>query len=125
MWFQALWEAHVVGNKVVFSYLSKCGEEGYPGHVLVQATYQLSSSNELILSMSATSTKPTPVNLTNHSYFNLAGHVSCCFSETDVITTTITTTTTTTTTTTKMMMMIIIIIVIIIISKVYSAHFIL
>jgi len=70
---KALWEAHVVGNKVVFSYLSKCGEEGYPGHVLVQATYQL-ASNGLILSMSATCTKPTPVNLTNHSYFNLAGH---------------------------------------------------
>ena len=114
MWFQALWEAHIVGNKVVFSYLSKCGEEGYPGHVLVQATYHLSSSNELILSMSATSTKPTPVNLTNHSYFNLAGHVSCCFSETDTITTT-----------TMMMMMMIIIIIIIISSKVYSAHFIL
>jgi aldose 1-epimerase len=71
-----LWEANVDGNKVVFSYLSKCGEEGYPGHILVQAAYQLSSNNELILVMSATSTKPTPVNLTNHSYFNLAGHVS-------------------------------------------------
>ncbi|GFG36750.1 hypothetical protein Cfor_09452, partial [Coptotermes formosanus] len=71
---KALWEAHVDGNKVVFSYLSKCGEEGYPGHVLVQAAYQLSSNNELVLVMSATSTKPTPVNLTNHSYFNLAGH---------------------------------------------------
>ena len=94
MWFQVLWEAHADGNKVVFSYLSKCGEEGYPGHVLVQATYQLSSKNELSLIMSATSTKPTPVNLTNHSFFNLAGHVSCWFSETDV-----------TITTTMMMMM--------------------
>lgn len=71
---KVLWEAHADGNKVVFSYLSKCGEEGYPGHVLVQATYQLSSKNELSLIMSATSTKPTPVNLTNHSFFNLAGH---------------------------------------------------
>jgi hypothetical protein len=75
-WLQVLWESHVDGNKVTFTYLSKCGEEGYPGHVLVQATYQLSPDNELILDMTATSTKPTPINLTNHTYFNLAGHVS-------------------------------------------------
>jgi galactose mutarotase-like enzyme len=79
IWLQALWESHVDGNKVTFTYLSKCGEEGYPGHVLAQATYQLSPDNELILDMTATSTKPTPINLTNHSYFNLAGHVSCHF----------------------------------------------
>lgn len=71
---KVLWESHVEGNKVTFSYLSKCGEEGYPGHVLVQAMYQLSSDNKLILDMSAISTKPTPINLTNHTYFNLAGH---------------------------------------------------
>ncbi|XP_069684739.1 galactose mutarotase-like [Periplaneta americana] len=71
---KVLWESHVDGNKVTFTYLSACGEEGYPGDVLVQATYQLSPDNELILDMMATSTKLTPINLTNHSYFSLAGH---------------------------------------------------
>ena len=63
-------------NRLVLTYLSEDGEEGYPGQVLVQAIYQLSNDNELILDMRAASTKPTPINLTNHSYFNLAGHVS-------------------------------------------------
>jgi galactose mutarotase-like enzyme len=71
-----MWEANVEGGKVTFSYLSGDGEEGYPGSVLVHATYWLSEADELHLEMRATCTKPTPVNLTNHAYFNLAGHVS-------------------------------------------------
>ncbi|CAB3368814.1 Hypothetical predicted protein [Cloeon dipterum] len=69
-----IWAANVEGSKVTFSYLSKDGEEGYPGDLLVNATYSLSEDNELVLEMKATCTKPTPVNLTNHAYFNLAGH---------------------------------------------------
>ncbi|XP_059483137.1 galactose mutarotase-like [Neocloeon triangulifer] len=69
-----IWDANVEGVKVTFSYVSKDGEEGYPGSVLVAATYSLSEASELLLEMTATTTKPTPVNLTNHAYFNLAGH---------------------------------------------------
>ncbi|XP_059481677.1 galactose mutarotase [Neocloeon triangulifer] len=69
-----IWSANVDGPKVTFSYVSKDGEEGYPGDLLVNATYSLNEDNELSLEMTATCTKPTPVNLTNHAYFNLAGH---------------------------------------------------
>ncbi|XP_071441129.1 galactose mutarotase-like [Hetaerina americana] len=69
------WESHVVGGgKLVLSLLSGDGDEGYPGEVLTHATYSLTSNNELLLQLQATVTKPTPINLTNHSYFNLAGH---------------------------------------------------
>ncbi|KAJ9594085.1 hypothetical protein L9F63_014497, partial [Diploptera punctata] len=74
--YEKVWSTHVEGNRLMLTYLSECGEEGYPGDLLVQATYQLSPDNELILDMTAMSTKPTPINLTNHSYFNLAGHSS-------------------------------------------------
>ncbi|XP_066991294.1 galactose mutarotase [Anabrus simplex] len=73
---KVLWESHVEGTKLTLSYLSRDGEEGYPGTLLAHATYQLTPDNELILEMKATSTKPTPVNIVNHSYFNLAGHGS-------------------------------------------------
>lgn len=58
---------------VKLTYLSENGEEGYPGNLNCTVTYLLSEENELQIHYSAVTDKPTPVNLTNHSYFNLAG----------------------------------------------------
>lgn len=69
-----MWESHVEGKRVTFSYVSRDGEEGYPGEVLAQVTYELTPDNQLLIEYQATTTKPTPINMTNHSYFNLSGH---------------------------------------------------
>jgi aldose 1-epimerase len=61
---------------VTFRYLSPDGEEGYPGNLNVTATYRLNETNEVLIEYRATSDKPTIVNISNHTYFNLAGEGS-------------------------------------------------
>lgn len=71
---QVLWQAEPIGkNKIELHYLSKDGEEGYPGNLSVKVTYTLTDENELMIDYEATTDRETIVNLTHHSFFNLAG----------------------------------------------------
>jgi len=70
-----VWNAKVkeVGTGVVFTMRSPDGDEGYPGNLVSKVTYTLTNENELKIEYSATCDKSTVLNLTNHTYFNLAG----------------------------------------------------
>jgi aldose 1-epimerase len=82
---KVVWQANKVDGAgeqgVELTYLSKDGEEGFPGNLQVKVTYRLTDTNELRIEYAASNDKDTVLNLTNHSYFNLAaagdilGHV--------------------------------------------------
>ena len=69
-----VWDAEQVNDQTLkLTYFSKDGEAGFPGNLQVTVTYQLTNQNAIDIRYEATTDKPTVVNLTNHSYFNLSG----------------------------------------------------
>ena len=72
---KVVWDGEPLKGKtgVVFTYLSKDGEEGFPGNCKVKVTYTLTDANEMVIDYQATTDKDTPINVSQHSYFNLKG----------------------------------------------------
>ncbi|MCO8120264.1 galactose mutarotase [Stieleria sp. TO1_6] len=72
---KVIWDASVDddANAVTLTYLAKDGEEGYPGNLKCSVTYRLTDDNAIEIQYTATTDKATPINLTQHTYFNLKG----------------------------------------------------
>jgi len=71
------WEVASQGsNYIQYCLISPDGDQGFPGCVDAYVTYQLTNSNQVVISYKASTDKPTPINLTNHAYFNLQGEMS-------------------------------------------------
>ncbi|MAG63655.1 MAG: aldose epimerase family protein [Planctomycetota bacterium] len=70
-----VWDAEPSDSSVTFGVRSPDGADGYPGSLDVRVTYALAESDELVIRYHATTDRPTPVNLTNHAYWNLGGAV--------------------------------------------------
>ena len=71
-----VWDAEQIDARTLkLTYLSKDGEEGFPGNLNVTVIYKLTDQNAIDIQYEATTDKPTVVNLTNHSYFNLSGRL--------------------------------------------------
>lgn len=68
------WDSYVDGNTVYLTHVSPDEYEGYPGTVLVTAECKLLDDNSFSMNITAVTSKPTIINMSNHSYFNLAGH---------------------------------------------------
>jgi aldose 1-epimerase len=72
---RVMWDGEALKgkNSVAFTYLSKDGDDGWPGNLKVKVTYTLNDANELEINYEATTDKATPINVSQHSYFNLKG----------------------------------------------------
>lgn len=72
---KAVWNAEPIAerNGLRLSYTSRDGEEGFPGNLTVSVEYRLMDDNAVVIEYRATTDAPTPINLTNHAYFNLSG----------------------------------------------------
>ena len=79
---QRMWKAQPVemgdqGDALILTLVSEDGDQGFPGRLEVKVTYTFTKENELKIHYEAETDKPTIVNLTNHTYFNLFGHETC------------------------------------------------
>ena len=73
---QAIWDVELIPERreALLRHRSESGDQGYPGALDVRVTYSLTDANEFIVDYGASTEAPTPVNFTQHAYFNLAGH---------------------------------------------------
>jgi aldose 1-epimerase len=84
-WDKVVWDAELSelpnGPCIELRYLSKHGEEGYPGDVQARVSYQLTHDDELVVNMEAVTDRTTIVNMAHHTYWNLGGHASGSIAE--------------------------------------------